>query len=447
MSNKVKMQSKVGLITVSLNGERVDLAEKCAISAYENLRKKGVDILQVEKIAMTSEDVLTAVKELQKEGVDCIIYLIGTWIFPPSVVTAICEITIPSIIWAVPEPATFSLVGAHVIHGSLDEMGIKHKLIYGDPNEEKTLDDIIAYSRAATVVNNLNGSRFGLIGGLSIGAYTFVADLVQVKSLFGIETKHIDQLVLIDKARKIPDEECEELRSFINTKFGKIYAPKEVMIRAIKLYKALRETIEEEKLDFVNVKCLEEVIKTYGSCCLAIALTNDDGVVTACQGDINGTIMMQILNLLTGEPVLFADVVTIDKLNKVIRMANCGFAATRLAKNPKEVDWGYQYEYMGKSRGVTTVFCCKPGKVTLAALSRIKGKYVMHITTGEAFEQPKEKLSEIRDVWPQAFIKMDGDVDKFIQNVRTGHTLMGYGNLKDELVAFCDILGITPIIS
>lgn len=447
MTRKEKPRTKIGLVTVALPKERINLAKKSRDLAYASLKKKDVDIVLDDRLAMSDEDVMMAVKRFKKEQVDCVVYLIGTWIFPPSTVSAIRRISIPSIIWGVPEPATFSLVGAHVIHGSLDEMGIKHRLVYGAPDEQNVLDKIVSYSKAAMVLNKLNGTKFGLIGGLSIGAYTFVADLIQVKSLFGIETKHIDQLVLIDKARKVPDEESEEFYSFINKKFGKIHAPKEVMIKAIKVYKALREIIEEEKFDFVSVKCLEEVLNSYVSCCLAIALTNDEGIMTGCQGDVNASIMMQILYMLSGEPVLFGDVGTVDKSSKVIRMINCGTMATRLAKDPKDVEWGYQYEYMGRCRGVTTVFCCKPGRVTLAALSRIKGKYVMHITPGEAFEQPREKLAEIRDVWPQAFVKTEGDIDKFIQNVRTGHTLMGYGNLEDELISLCEILGITPILS
>ncbi len=102
---------------------------------------------------------------------------------------------------------------------------------------------------------------------------------------------------------------------------------------------------------------------------------------------------------------------------------------------------------MSKKGGATTIFCCKPGRVTLARLARIKGQYVMHIATGEAFEQPKVMFKEAREKWPHAFIKLDGDAERFVQNCRSNHMHMSYGDLKDELVEVCEILQIKPIIT
>ena len=117
----------------------------------------------------------------------------------------------------------------------------------------------------------------------------------------------------------------------------------------------------------------------------------------------------------------------------------------KYSDNPM-IRWAYTDEYMGKLRGATAAFCCKPGAVTVAAIGRIEGNYVMHIFNGEALEKESKVLAEVRDIWPQAFIKVDIDFESFIQNVRTGHSLFCYGDYKDELVNFCEISGITPQI-
>jgi len=444
MASEERSRTKIGLITVSLPGERVDLAKKSDELAYKNLKKRDLDILYSKKIAMDEQEIILRVKQYEQENVDCIVYLIGTWIYPPSVVKAIQNVTVPCIIWAVPEPASFSLVGAHVIHGFLGEIGTKHKLFYGNPDEDTVVDGIAAYARAAMAYRRIRNTRFGFIGGLNLGNYTAVSDLAQINSLFGIETIHIDQLVLIDKAQNSTDQKCEELYSTIVEKYGKVHAPKSVMLRSIKLYKAFLEIVEEYHLDFTGIKCLEEVINMYGSCCLAIALANATGIMTACQSDINAGIMMEVFHLLSKESVAFGDIVTVDRSNKIITMANCGTMAIDLAKTPEDVEWGYQYEYMGKSRGATAAFCCKPGEVTLAALGRIEGNYVMHICKGKAIAKERKALAEVRDIWPQAFIKVDIDIEKFIQNVRTGHSLVCYGDYMAELVNYCELLGIIP---
>ncbi|MBN2323046.1 MAG: hypothetical protein JXQ30_04870 [Spirochaetes bacterium] len=442
MNKNRKEGLRIGLLTVSLPAERVDIAKRADKLAYKNFTDTGIRLIHQDKIATSEGDILSAISEFECKDVDCIIYLIGTWIYPPSIVSAIQESRTPCIIWAITEPASFSLVGSHVLHGMLDEMGAKHKLVYGDPQEKEVLKTILAYSRAAMIYKRFKGTRYGLIGGLNLGNYTATADLIQIKSIFGIDTIHIDQMVLIDRARDISDEDCEEIFSTIKNQYGKIDAPKKVMLRSIKIYIAYKEIIEKYKLDFAGIKCLEEVINCYGSCCLAVALANAEGLITACQSDINASIMMQILHLLSIGPVGFGDVVTIDRSEKMITIANCGSMSANLAAELSDVEWGYQYEYMGESRGATASFCCKPGVVTMAALGRIKGRYVMNICNGEVVKKGREALSKVRDIWPQAFIKVSLDIEKFIQNVRTGHSLFCYGDYVKELEDLCEILGI-----
>jgi L-fucose isomerase len=80
-------------------------------------------------------------------------------------------------------------------------------------------------------------------------------------------------------------------------------------------------------------------------------------------------------------------------------------------------------------------------------MSRIKGKYWMQIAQGEAFEQPKSRFSEVRDIWPQAFIKMNCDVDDYYQNLRSNHIVTGYGDFVDELIDYCQIANIDYIVN
>ncbi|MDI6870653.1 MAG: hypothetical protein QME79_04695 [Bacillota bacterium] len=437
---------KVGLIPVSLAGERLDLAEQFASTARASLVKRGLDLVGEGGLRLTGRDVLAAARAARDQEADCLVYLVGTWISAPDVVTAMRQIALPTVIWGIPEPASFSSVGANVLHGSLDELGMKHKLVYGTPGDPETLDEVQIFARAAMAVKILDGSRFGLIGGRSIGMYPATADPLQVKRVFGIEIEHLDQLRLVDAARGTPDEEARPLYEEIKRTFGKISVPDEVMVRSIKVYLALKRLVEEYEFDFIGVKCLEEVINTYTSCCLAIALINDDGIVTACQSDINAAIAMKVLNILTGQPAIFADVNMVDKAARVARLINCGTMPTSLARSRKDVDWGYQYEYMGRARGACPTFCCKPGVVTFGAFSRIKGEYVMQIAGGEAFEEPKQVFAEVRDIWPQAFIRLDCDPGDFYHNLRSNHMVVGYGDVRQELVDFCELVGVRPIV-
>ncbi len=176
-------------------------------------------------------------------------------------------------------------------------------------------------------------------------------------------------------------------------------------------------------------------------------MLNNEGITTACQSDINAAIMMKVLNILSDQPPIFADLNYIDRQTRVARVINCGSMPTSLAKSRGDVDWGFQYEYMGKARGACPVFCCKGGQVTICTLGRIKGKYLLQIAQGEAFEQPKSRFSEVRDIWPQAFIKMNCDVDEYYQNLRSNHIVVGYGDLVEELINYCEIANISYVFN
>jgi L-fucose isomerase len=157
---------------------------------------------------------------------------------------------------------------------------------------------------------------------------------------------------------------------------------------------------------------------------------------------------MYIIRQLTHEPIFMADVNLVDKKDKIVRLIDDGAGSINLAANPKDVKLSYQPRIEAKASGICTGLICKPGKITLARLARVKGKYLMQIARGEAFEGKKEWLQECGyPMWPHAFINFKGDIDAFIQNLRSEYIHMTYGDLKDQLVEVCRVLGIEPVVS
>jgi L-fucose isomerase len=440
-------QPKVGLVSVALAEERVDLAKRFASRARENLAEAGIALLGDGGVLVDGAHVLAATAAAKAEGADCLVYQTGTWVNAPDIVDAVQEARLPCVIWGEPEPASFSSVGANVVHGSLDELGLKHRLVYGFPEEAGVVREIGVFARAAMAMRTLEGSRFGLIGGRSIGMYPSTGDPIQVKRIFGIEIEHIDQFLMVEYARIADEDQVLRLYSQMKSEFGRIEVAHDVMNKSIRLAMAIRRIYLERNLDFAGVKCLEEVINGYASCCLGIALANDDGLVTACQSDMNAAIAMMVLHTLTGAPTIFADINHVDMKTGVARLVNCGTMPTRLADNRHSVDWNEQYEYMGRARGACPTFCCKAGAVTFGMLSRISGEYVMQIAGGEAFQRPREVFEEVRGAWPQAFIRLACNPGEFFQNVRSNHAVVGYGDVRDELVEFCRLIGIKPIVN
>jgi L-fucose isomerase len=185
----------------------------------------------------------------------------------------------------------------------------------------------------------------------------------------------------------------------------------------------------------------------YCSMCLAQSRLSSRGFVTACLNDSNGAFTAYILSLLSDGPLFTADVNLVDKANNVVRLIDDGAASIHLARNPKEVRLSYQPKLECKASGVCTGLVARPGRITLARLGRVKGQYVMQIAPGEAIAGDEAWIQECGyPMWPHAFLRLDGDLDAFVQHLRSEYIHMAYGDLRDDLVVVCGMLGIEPIV-
>lgn len=431
------METKIGLVCIGLDGERLDLAAQFLTQARESLKEKNIEVVNPKsEYTLTGQDVIAQARKCRDAGAAGMLYLIGTWVLANHVIDAVQLVDLPIGIWGVPEAASFSSVGANVVHGTMEEMGIKHRMFYGMPDGACVTEEILAWAKACNVSLHLKGARFGLLGGRTINAYPTAADPNQIKALFGIEIESIDQMVLLEKARGVADGKAQdECRRFKNT-YKKIQVSDHILLKSAKVYLALKQIKQEFDLDFCSVKCIGEFMNTYTSCCMAVACLNDEGFVTGCQCSVNAGISSYILSRLSGQPAFFGDVNMIDLDKNTARLINCGVIPTKLAASYDDVEWVTQYEYMGKGLGACALFCCKPGKVTFGTLGRREGRYVMNIAQGEAYQRPIQELQRVR-TWAQGFVKLDADAKKFYNNILSNHSAMGYGHLANELKEFC----------
>jgi L-fucose isomerase-like protein len=57
----------------------------------------------------------------------------------------------------------------------------------------------------------------------------------------------------------------------------------------------------------------------------------------------------------------------------------------------------------------------------------------------------KKRFKESRESWPHAFIELRGDMEKLIQNLRSNHIHLCFGNHMKELEEFCTMKDIELI--
>jgi L-fucose isomerase len=385
------------------------------------------------------------------------------WAFPHFVVIAAQNAKPPYLLLANEDPKTASMVGMMAAAGSLDLLDIPHRRLWGDFSEKNVTEKAMQFIRANNAIHELRGQQYGLIGGRSLGMYTAIADPRLWQKIFGVDIEHIDQLLLVEEAAKVPAADIDRHFEWLKKNIGYIgfddSLTEDKLKQQVAFYLATKKVTKDQQLDFIGVKCQPELSEEHCTQCITAAFINDpydaDGpketTVMACEVDMDGAMTMQILKLVSGgKPAIFFDFRTYDSSIGAYTFCNCGAQSTWYAArsddpavNLKQVHLLPQAFYY-KAGGAATNFVNAPGEVTLARLSRRGPDYWMAIMHGEFIEQPREKCQETTPQWPHAFVKVDVEPDVLIGEYASNHGHAVAGDYVEELVLFCETLGIEP---
>jgi len=428
-------------------------------SAKKALTSMDFEVIDCGQITRSHQQAASHAKEIAYRGAEVLVLYIAGWCYSSAVVSAASEAHLPVIVWTDSRPDTGGLIGAAISKGALDEVGIHNRFIYGGFDNEQALSRLRKLCIASSAASSLRGQTYGVCGGRTLGMYTAVIDPNEWRVKFGLEVDAFDQLEAIERAKLISEDKAQRYLNWMRSEFGKVVVKDEVMLASIKLYLATKELIKEKGYDFIAVRCLPEMATHYTTFCVAHALLNDDSdaegekerVICACEVDSNGALTMQILKQVTlgREPIGFSDVRYLDPKENILWISNCGSQPTQFAKTRKDVHWVPHCipEFKLKIGAACPQYISKPGRVTLARLSRIKGNYVMLIASGNALDFPREKLKEtFWEFSPHAFVKLDCSPENFLAEMRSNHIHMVYGDYVEELLEVCSILDIKAIL-
>ena len=134
---------------------------------------------------------------------------VQTWNWADRILQAAQRFGRPILLWALPIPRLWSIGGLSVTHGSLDEVGIPHEVVYGMPDEPGIMESIVRFARAAHVKNALRKARFGSVGGHGMGIYTGPVDPAQWLSDFGLSIGFVDQYEVVAEGEKVGADELQ----------------------------------------------------------------------------------------------------------------------------------------------------------------------------------------------------------------------------------------------
>ena len=456
---------KVGLLSAlspefghALGGRDMADAQRLLAAARAALEGLGAEVIDPGEPTYERPQAARHGRLLHDRGAQVLVLYIGHWIHAHVALAAVTAAEAPVVIWSELKPSATNLTGVGSVRGTLDAVGIESSLVMGPFDDTATLTELGARVRAASAFRRLRGQVFGLQGQRSMGMGTATIDPSGWYRQFGVDVDDWDMLETVERARGLADDDPRVRRyaDWVRTEFGGVRVSQDSLHAGIKLYLASKEIIEERCYDFVAVKCLPYMPSVYTTFCFAIAMLNDDRdaegpkerVVCACESDANGALTMQVLKLIGGGPVNFADLFELDPTTRMAHVLNCGSQATQLAPSDRDVIWvpNEMLQFDWRLHGMCPQYVGKPGRVTIARMSRVADRYVMLITGGEAIAAPRPDPASFGAFAPRTHIRLDCDVNELMRHVRSNHISSIYGDYRADLVEFCRLALVEPIV-
>ena len=446
--------SKIGLLNIA--DSREDFLEVRKSLILEEL--KSLNWLR-EAYELVESDIITTEKDIKKfaklvadEKIECLLIHIPIWADPILSIKIQNFIKVPILIMGNDKPETSSIVGILGAGGALNQVGCEHVRIF-DHRETRARADIIAFIKAALAVNTLKGQVLGMFGSRSLGIFTTVADPAQLQRLFDVDVKYFDQLELVEQAKAMDPFKvlaCKEwfIKSTGSIEYGGLFT-EDALDRQIRSYLAIEDFTAKKELDFVCVKCQQELSDGYTSQCVAHMLSNGtadmDGkknaLVHACESDIDGALTMKLLNILSdGKATALLDIRHFDRAKKVWAFANCGAVASDFFFT-KEDETGLSSiavvpHIFGKAGGCALSAVMKEQPITMARFCRKNGEYWLAILKGEVKTPESGELDKITAVFPKGLIKTSAGND-FLDVFDSNHLHIVAGDYALELKHFC----------
>ena len=182
-----------------------------------------------------------------------------------------------------------------------------------------------------TAGKNLKNKKIGRMGQEGKSRYPFEKSPVElIKGNWGPEVIDISFDELTTKLEKCKDDPrvSELVDEMVNGSIKSVEPDSNDIRVAVEVYLALKDVVNEYRLDAIALKCFDllPIIKNTG--CYALAKLNEEGIVASCEGDILTATGMLIIRELTGEPSFMANPSLVDVEKGLLTIAHCTIPRT-----------------------------------------------------------------------------------------------------------------------
>lgn len=329
----------VSTVQTSFWGSKERLYEKKYIPEMQVISQEfGFELTAFTQI-ITDEKEAEKIENRIREGeFDFLLVQVSTFA-AGDIILPLCRTGVRMGLWAVPELTekgaipNNSFCGINM-YGSIMKQYLGKegccKWFFGeiqDPWFKKRLQVTI---RALTALKNMEGARVALIGGIAPGFHDFYFDERQTRSRLGVTVStELEFSDIFQKAQTFPSERVKELTEEMKRECRCVAKDltEETLENTARVYMAFENLIKENGYDAIAISCWPKYRKELGIVvCSVIGRLLENGMVAACEGDVDSAISMLLLKYLSGHQPMLMDLSKFDREEEAVLMWHCGSA-------------------------------------------------------------------------------------------------------------------------
>ena len=210
-----------------------------------------------------------------------------------------------------------SLPACFEIRTYLSEHNIESVILTGASNSVTAF--IRHLSPSFKAIKDMKDKNLGVIGKPSDWLIASTVDYSLVKNKFDI---NLIDISIEELYEEIDKKELVERIPHIDKIIEK-FTNKEVLVEALYIYSALKRIVTKYNLEGLTVRCFDLLGRYKNTSCLALGLLNEEGIISACEGDVPSLLTMYFIYKLKGLPSFMANPSEVDFKKRSILLAHC----------------------------------------------------------------------------------------------------------------------------
>jgi L-fucose isomerase-like protein len=424
---------KLGLLPVAAEGHDThdDRLSNDISEMVDGLCAAGIETVVPQRYATDTPEARAILDELREPRIDAIAVYHLTGGTEQTVVESLAEVSRPVVLLGTSRENSFA--AAVEARSALERAGHRVELVFAEDLDEATARELRSTVSATAIATTFEGFRLGLIGKQSPWLVSAIEDADRIRTRLGPRLVRVEMETVLDAIEAVPDQRAETVAEALDANAAERIEPDETdLVEAARIYRGLETIVAEHDLDAITVGCFELIPELGNTACYALAQLLDDGLVAGCEGDLQATLSMELLDRVTDDPVWMANTVAPDASAGEMTFAHCTIAPGMLADSP------VLRSHFESGTGVAIQGELEARDVTLA---RIGGEAYdeLFVAAGTVSEGSVDREDMCRT---QVTIALDGDVDSYLDRTLGNHVAIGYGDVRDELAAVAEELGV-----